>query len=452
MKQRQRQQIPSDAAQVWLLLRRLVPLEGIELLPQENMYLKGTPLIVARGQAQAFYLDDATGRVWILKKFLPGRNPDARYIQAIQSLVPRHAGFESGYQRRVLSQASVPTSALPSADFAQWIEHTILMPLVKGSDWAYVADRVREGTLTLSPEQRLLMCRKLSQKVKLLEAGGLSHRDLSSTNIFVETRTGDTHLIDWDSLYHPNLSIPPNTTFGTNGYIAPFVRVNGMEDAHVTWSPSADRFSMAALNVEFLTVEQHSPLTGDGGMLDQDELYQRGGRGIDKIARGLRQNFPGALGLFERVLRAASFDQCPSPDEWIALGAGVSAPSLRDVYDPQPDFQKFIHAIQKPPTPPPPAPSLDDLTRLDLSAPFIAAAQAQAPPAPSLSSVKTQDVDALRALLAAAPKAPGLEELQDPVAGLRPPAVSETPAPAPSLSDIEDPIAGTNGKGGDGTA
>lgn len=452
MKQRQRQQPPSDVAQTWLQRRRHVPLEGIELLPQENMYLKGTPLIVARGQAQAFYLDDVTGRVWILKKFLPGRNPDAQYIQAIQTLVPRHAGFESGYQRMVLSRSSVPAPTLPSADFAQWIEHTILMPLVRGTDWAYVADRVREGTLTLSPEQRLLLCRNLSQKVKLLEAGGLSHRDLSSTNIFVETQTGGAHLIDWDSLYHPNLSIPPNTTFGTNGYIAPFVRVNGREDARVTWSPGADRFSLALLNVEFLTVGPHSPVTGDGGMFDQDELYRRGGAGIDKIARDLRQNFPDALGLFERVLRAAGFSQCPGPDEWMALGAGVSAPSLSDVYDPQSDFQKFIHAMQKPPTPLPPAPSLDELARPDLSAPVIAAARAQAPPAPSLSSVKSPDVDALRALLSAPPKAPGLGELEDPVAGLRPPAAPEAPAAAPSLGDVEDPVGGAGGKGGHGAA
>jgi len=445
MAKRQRQQTPSDAPQVWLLRRRRVTLEGIELLPQENMYLKGTPLIVARGQAQAFYLDDAAGRVWILKKFLPGRNPDAQYIRSIQSLVPRHAGFESGHRRMVLSQSSVAGSALPSADFAQWIEHTILMPLVEGSDWAYVADRVRDGTFTLSPEQRLLMCRNLSERVKLLEAGGLSHRDLSSTNVFVDTRNGGVHLIDWDSLYHPSLSIPPNTTFGTNGYVAPFVRVNGREDPRVTWGPGSDRFSMAVLNVEFLTVGRHSPVTGDGGTFEQDELYQRRGGGIDRIVRELRQHFPGAVGLFERVLRADRFDQCPSPDEWMALGAGVSAPSLRDVYDPRQDFQKFIHAIQKPPLPPPPAPSLGDLAQPDLSAPFVTAPQVPAPPAPSLSSLKKSDVEDIRALLTPAPKAPGLKDLEDPVAALRPTAAPDPPAAAPALDDIEDPLAGAGG-------
>src|SRR5215213_10252880 len=127
---RQAQHSLSDVAQTWLKSNTRASVEGIELFPQENTYLKGNPLVIARGQAQAFYLHDETKRVWILKKFLPGRNPDAQYVRAIQTLVPRHAGFESGYQRMVLSRSSVAASALPSPDFAQWIEHTILMPLV----------------------------------------------------------------------------------------------------------------------------------------------------------------------------------------------------------------------------------------------------------------------------------------------------------------------------------
>ena len=135
------------------------------------------------------------------------------------------------------------------------IENTILMPLVRGSDWANVADKVRAGKINLTSEQRLLLCRNLSEKVSILERSNVSHRDLSSTNVFVDTNTWNVHLIDWDSIFHSSLTFPPNTTFGTNGYVAPFVRVNGSEDPHIRWRCGADRFSLAVLNVEFLCVE-----------------------------------------------------------------------------------------------------------------------------------------------------------------------------------------------------
>src|SRR4026208_1687299 len=203
----------SDVAQTWFLSRSRVSIEGVNLLLQENEFLKGNPLIVARGQAQAFFLHDENNRVWILKKFLPGRNPNTQYIRAVQGLIPQHQGFESGYQRKVLFQTSVTRSGLPSADFPSWIENTILMPRVNGSDWANIADKVRNGTIHLTPEQRLTICRHLSEKITILERNNLSHRDLSSTNIFIDTNTWEVHLIDWDSIYHVSLSIPSSTTF-----------------------------------------------------------------------------------------------------------------------------------------------------------------------------------------------------------------------------------------------
>lgn len=448
-RKRQAQQSPSDVAQVWLLSKRCASIEGIELVPQENTFFKGNPLVVARGQAEAYYLYDALKRVWILKKFLPGRNPDAQYIKSIQALIPRHAGFESGYQRKVLSGASVAAASVPTADFLRWIENTILMPLVKGGDWAHIADKVRDGTITLSAEQRLLMCRRLSEKVSILESHQLSHRDLSSTNIFVDTNTWDVHLIDWDSIYHPSLTLPPNTTFGTNGYIAPFVKVNGKEDPRITWQHRADRFSLAVLNIEFLTIERGSPVTGDGGLLNQDEIYNLGGSGIDRIVGRLRRDFPSAVRLFDQLLRAGSFDDCPGPDEWIALGAGVTAPSLKDVYDPQQDFLTFIQKLQQKRPPEIPAPQLRDIELPDLGVPYVLAAQEdEGPPAPKLAELETLDVSGL---LRPAPetvrRAPDLDEVQDPPETTTQTAAAPAPPAAPSLSDIEDPFAGA-GKNG----
>lgn len=414
-----------DVARAWLLGGKRAAIEGVNLLPQENTYLpKGTPLAVARGQAQAFYLRDESRRVWILKKFLPGRNPDAQYIRAIQALVPRHAGFESGYQRRALTRGSASGPGLPSG-FAEWIENTILMPLVGGSDWAHIADMVRGGKISLTPEQRLLMCRNLGEKVGALEGHDLSHRDLSSTNIFIDTNTWDVHLIDWDSLYHPTLTRPPNTTYGTSGYVAPFVRSGGVEDPRLTWGAKSDRFSMGVLCVEFLCVGRGSPVTGDGGLLNQDEIYGGGGGGLSRILDGLRQNFPAALVLFEKVLGAGGFGECPAPDEWRALGAGVSAPSLKDVYDPQADFLKFIQQIQVPSPPAAPAPDLREVAAPDIEVNYVSANADGGPPAPSLSNLAAPNLaerlggggaHVHGAAPAAAPAAPGLDDVENPFA------------------------------------
>ena len=419
-----------DVAQAWLLSGKHVSIEGIGLLPKENTYLpKGTPLAVARGQAQAFHLCDTLNRVWILKKFLPGRNPDAQYIGAIQALVPRHTGFESGYLRKVLTSTSVNGAGLPSG-FPQWIENTILMPLVRGSDWAHIADMVRDGKLNLTPEQRLTMCRSLSEKIRILEINDLSHRDLSSTNIFIDTKTWDVHLIDWDSLYHPTLTRPPNTTFGTGGYVAPFVKVGGVEDPRISWARNSDRFSMGVLCVEFLCVGLNSSVTGDGGLLDQDEIYNGSGSGISRILTTLGRSFPNALALFERSLRAGSFGECPGPDEWGVLGAGVNAPSLKDIYDPQADFIKFIQRLQTLPAPSAPAPDLNDIAVPDFKARYIKADAA--PTAPSLTDLEAPDwVGLLR-------RGGARDD------GNAPP----TGAEAPSLNEVENPFADANRNGG----
>ena len=407
----------TDVAKAWLVSKKRIPIEGVRLLPEENTYLPNHPLVSARGQAKAYYLRDESKRTWILKKFLPGRHPDAAYIKAIQALIPPCAGFESGYQRRVLSPASVAKKELPSAEFPTWIDNTILMPRVKGSDWAWLADKVRDGTIELKREQRLLMCQNLNQKLSILEKNDLSHRDLSSTNVFIDTNTWDVHLIDWDSLYHPSLSIPPSTTFGTNGYIAPFVRVNGSEDSRLTWRAGSDRFSLAILNVEFLTVERGSPVTGDGGLFDQDEIFRLKGTGINGITDRLKRNFPVAFQVFDKTLRAQSFAACPSPEEWMGIETTPTAPSLKDVYDPQTDFLKFLHRLQQ--RVEIPAPKLSELEEPQYRRPPVKTTQDAGPPAPKLTDLQRLDLlEMLPAAQQTAPSAPRLADLDDPSIGM----------------------------------
>jgi len=312
-----------DIVEVWLNSGQYAEIAGQRLRPIESKLLKGTPLATVRGQAQAFYLRDDNSIDWILKKFSPGKIPDSSYINAIQPLIPRRPGFQSGYLRKIFKQADVQPSGFYSDDFASWIENTVLMARVKCDDWAGLADNIRSGLVVIGKDERLLFCKSLSEHISELEHYQMAHRDLSSTNVFVSRQNVFVHLIDWECIHHPTLTMPINTVFGSEGYIAPFVKRSGQPDAQATWRERADRFSMALLNVEFLCMQVGSPVQHDGGIFDQSDLYNRGGRTIDEAVRHLRQNFPDVVDLFERNIQAQDFDDCPAPDEWLTV---VTAP------------------------------------------------------------------------------------------------------------------------------
>jgi serine/threonine protein kinase len=316
-----------DVAEDWLKSGKYAELAGRKLRPIEHPKYKGILLATVRGQAQAFYLKDDNGFDWILKKFSPAKIPDSAYIKAIQSLVPHRPGFQSGYLRQILSAGDVSKTGFSNQAFASWVENTVLMPRIKYDDWGVLAEKIRSGSVRLASDTRVLLCQSLAQQVSLLESNDLSHRDLSITNVFVDVQAQFIHLIDWDCLFHPSLSMPPNTTFGTEGYIAPFVKISSGPDPRLTWRPRADRFSMAILNAEFLSMNAGTPLNHDGGMFEQSELYSRGGPETARVISNLQKNFPAAARLLEKALQAQGFDDCPSPSEWLALGNPIQMAS-----------------------------------------------------------------------------------------------------------------------------
>lgn len=380
----------SFSVEEWLLSHKAALLDGIVLTLIPHPLLRNAPLSVARGQAWAYFLTDGSKQPWILKKFLPGREPDVVYIRAIRSLVPASLGFESGHQRRVLSKSSVGKGYQPPG-FADWIENTILMPRIGGSDWLTLADAVRSGNDTLTLEQRIAMCTSLVRRVQELEAHGISHRDLSLTNVFVDPSTWEIHFIDWDALYHASLAMPDNTTIGTGGYTSPIAKTSAGEDAARTWCPHADRFAMAILCAEFLLIERGSVLANDGGMCEQAELYARRGPGLDAMLVALTWRFAPVARLAQRALAAKSFDECPSPAEWLACATfaqAIPAPSLREVEDFTLKLDRYIQKLQQPRPPARPAPSLTELPQADLVLIRNAAAPAKPPrAAPSLDDV-----------------------------------------------------------------
>jgi len=205
------------------------------------------------------------------------------------------------------------------------------------------------------------LLRGLSEAVLELERAHCAHRDLSSGNVFIEMNTWRCRLIDWDSAYHPTLTMPANTTCGTSGYVAPFVWTRGQVDTRLTWHPRADRCAMAFLNAEFLTLGPGSPMTEEGGMYKQDETCRRSGPGLESSMKTLKQGFPEAAVLFQRALRAGSYDECPSPAEWCECCRRVPPPALNQVPELPPAFFEEILARRRPAAPIWAAPRLADV-------------------------------------------------------------------------------------------
>jgi len=306
----------------WLNSGTRHSINGIKLIPQENPVLKKNPIIISRGQADVVVVEDSSRNKWMLKKFKHGKSPDFTYIDTIQRLIPRIRGFEAGYNRQVIEQKKL--SAIP-ADLTKWLHQTILMPRVKGVTWAELADDIRDGTLSLTHKERLTLVSKISQLILELENNNISHRDLSSTNIMIDKSAFDVGLIDWDCMYHPHVSMPTNTTFGTEGYISPFVYTAGMP--RTTWQDSADRFSLAVVIIEFLGLTKGSLLAHDGGMCEQSCLCSGSISSFGTVLKKVKSDFPPALKMLEQALTAKTFADCPAPSEWINFAGGTPSVS-----------------------------------------------------------------------------------------------------------------------------
>lgn len=61
--------MPAEVIEKWLKSGRYAQVNGTRLRPIEHNILKGTPLSIQRGQAEAFCLTCDKGENYILKKF-----------------------------------------------------------------------------------------------------------------------------------------------------------------------------------------------------------------------------------------------------------------------------------------------------------------------------------------------------------------------------------------------
>jgi serine/threonine protein kinase len=381
--------MPAEVMEKWLKSDRYAQVDGMRLRPLEHSILKGLPLSIQRGQAEAFCLIDENSNGWIVKKFHIGRDLNHNYLISVASLLPKDDGFIAGTKRQILSSATLKKvgDCYHNAKLSAWLNGTILMPKIPGFDWAALADDIREGKIQLQRAQRIEIARNLTSLVLALEKLNLCHRDISSGNTFIDTAFWLVYLIDFDSMYHPSLSMPKGTTCGTVGYAPPFAWQSNALDPRRTWCPCADRYALAVIIVEFLALDKNAPLTAEGGMFDQNELRSRSGKGIERIRRLLQKEWKQVSPLFEDAINSKDFASCPSPKDWQQVletlpGAQSKPPRLEQLENITPnDFQYILSKI-RPAAPLWSTPKLSEMPTVELKLPQTVTVQVLLPDDP----------------------------------------------------------------------
>jgi serine/threonine protein kinase len=312
--------VGENVVDTWLWSHLTVRILGLDFEPLPHLVLSDAAQCIVKGQAAVYFLrQQSQGNIWLLKKFTPSRRPSDEYLEAVHQCLPGGIEFFTCTQRRLITPDHVDRrySAYKAWDLFSWLAGTILMPKVPGSPWSSIADSLREGEASLTLKQRLLAATNLTACIERLEVGGCCHRDLSCSNVFLDT-DGRVYLIDWDSLFHASLPFQSNTTTGTMGYIAPFTSgASGRWDASRSWCPNADRYALAILIAEILlTSSDQEHAREDGTMFAQTHLEDRDGRFVQRSIDALWQLDRVVGHLLWKALHASSFEACPSPRQW----------------------------------------------------------------------------------------------------------------------------------------
>ncbi|MBN1506165.1 MAG: protein kinase, partial [Sedimentisphaerales bacterium] len=329
--------ISTTPVEGWLQSGTTVRLAGFDWHPVAHPLLPCSPQCVVKGQATVFFLrQHPHGNIWLLKKFHPGRRPSDEYLTSVNRCLPGGVGVFTCTQRRFIDKSQVDGvhSQYKNPDLFGWLEGTVLMPKCPGMPWVCRADDLRNGDVAWAADQRLRTAMNLARIIDWLETRSIAHRDLSATNVFVGD-DGRVYLIDFDCVYHPSLPWQLNTTVGTPGYMAPFLRAaNGEWDGVRSWRTGADRFSLSILASEFLLIDpQTSSRHEDGTLFAQSHLNSKGHEHVQRQIAHLAGIDRGCADLLRRTMEASDFDACPKPGEWVA---GLRRPLSRH-NSPQPE-------------------------------------------------------------------------------------------------------------------
>ena len=82
--------MPNEHITRWMKSGKYAKIASMSLRPRKHPTAPDMPLSVQRGQAEVFFLEDPAQKVWILKRFGPGKLPSLEYRRRTGSILPRH--------------------------------------------------------------------------------------------------------------------------------------------------------------------------------------------------------------------------------------------------------------------------------------------------------------------------------------------------------------------------
>lgn len=263
-------------------------------------------------KGRVFKLGGPDGSTYALKTFYRGFSlPEYAAITRALTALGGIGGLLT-CRRRLVEPAEAAAIGEPGLAYA------VLMPWIEGVSWAGVV----EGRFPLSGPSCLALAAQTASILADIEAGGLAHADVSSSNVLItNSDTGSAvELIDVEDMYHDSLGSLPYVPDGSPGYAHPRNHGRGCRNRY------GDRFAGGVLLTEMLVwpdpaVRQSA---ADVSVFEPDELCH-GGPKYGLVRRVLQARSMDVARLFERVWDSPGPSGCPRLSEWAAAIQALAA-------------------------------------------------------------------------------------------------------------------------------
>jgi len=266
-------------------------------------------------KARVFKLDGPDGATYALKTFYRGFSlPEYATITPALAAFGDIGGLRT-CRRRLVEPAEAAAIGEPG------LAYSVLMPWIEGVSWAGVV----EGRFPLSLPTCLGLAAQTASILADLEARGLAHADVSSSNVVITNADNGSavELIDVEDMYHDSFGSLPYVPDGSPGYAHPRNHGRGCRNRF------GDRFAGGVLLTEMLVwadpAVRHS--SADVSVFEPAELCH-GGSKYAMVRQVLQALSKDVARLFERVWDSPGPSGCPRLSEWAAtiqaLGASES--------------------------------------------------------------------------------------------------------------------------------
>jgi hypothetical protein len=295
-------------------LGRELPLRGgpYRILPESAFAVADEMAFARQGRkARVYKLSGPDGSPYALKTFYRGFSlPE--YV-TLTTALQAYGDIEGlrACRRRVIEADEAQSIGEPGLTYA------ILMPWVEGVAWAGVI----EARFPLAAQTCLSMAAQTAAILARMEERGLTHADISSSNVFVTNAEGGptVELIDVEDMYHEDFGPLPYVPDGSPGYAHPRHHGRGCRNRH------GDRFAGAILLTEMLIWPEPAvrQTAADVSVFEPGELC-RGGSKFELARRTLQARSDVVAHLFERVWDSPGPSSCPRMAEWSAAITSIA--------------------------------------------------------------------------------------------------------------------------------